>query len=278
MDENIKSPLFKVIEIMEGYLSEVVFAGGWAPLIYYHYLVGDKTRLPLLTQEFDLMVSRRINERDKLLDQLLREAGLHPEPRDSSSHPAYIYAGELEGHHIEMEFFTPMIGKGGSEAVKVQDHLLALPLRYADIVIYGAIEVIIDDHPLHNRANPIALMVPSPGAFILNKGLTFTRRQTAVKKEKDLYYVFDILARCPELREEIAEELDSLKLTSTTHGKWFNNFHKNLIEYFGDPDAKGVNMLFRQKPPSAFPGLDDQQFRQYAFETLKRFIEELRVR
>lgn len=78
MDESIKFHLFKVMDILEDYLSEVVFAGGWAPLIYYHYLVGDKTRTPLLTQEFDLRVRRRVSEREKSLHQLLQEAGCSP--------------------------------------------------------------------------------------------------------------------------------------------------------------------------------------------------------
>ncbi|MEW6555553.1 MAG: hypothetical protein AB1384_14870 [Actinomycetota bacterium] len=67
MEKTFKHSLFKVVEILGEYLSEVVFAGGWAPLIYYHYLIGDKARTPLLTQEFDLMVGRRIGKRDKSL-------------------------------------------------------------------------------------------------------------------------------------------------------------------------------------------------------------------
>jgi hypothetical protein len=170
-----------------------------------------------------------------------------------------------------------MIGRGGDDAIEVQDNLLALPLRFADIVISNAIEVVIDDYPLQTNANPIALLVPSPGAFILNKGLTFSRRQVAAKKEKDLYYIFDILARCPELREEISRELGILKRSSATHGKWFDSFLVNLSDYFADPDAKGVNMVFRQRPPVEFSGLDDQQFRQYVFETFKAFIGELNL-
>jgi hypothetical protein len=275
VEKTFKHSLFKVIEILGEYLSEVVFAGGWAPLIYYHYLIGDKARTPLLTQEFDLMVERRIANRGKSLYELLQDAGLHPEPRDSSPWPAQIYSGEIEGNHLELEFFTPMTGRGGDRAVEVQDNLLALPLRYADIIVSASTEVVIDDHPLHSVTTPVTLLVPSPGAFIFNKGLTFSRRQVTAKKEKDLYYIFDILARCPELRRGILEELGTIKRSSTTHAKWFKSFLKNMADYFGDPDAKGIGMVFRQRPPSAFPGLDDQQFSQYVFGIFKEFIEEL---
>ncbi|RJP27257.1 MAG: hypothetical protein C4536_14010 [Actinobacteria bacterium] len=275
MEKTFKHSLFKIIEILGEYLSEVVFAGGWAPLIFYHYLIGDKTRTPLLTQEFDLMVGRRIRSRGISLNELLRDAGLHPEPRDSSPHPAQIYSGEIKGNHLELEFFAPMTGRGGDRAIEVQDNLLALPLRYADIIVSAAMEVVIDDHPLHSVTTPVTLLVPSPGAFIFNKGLTFSRRQAASKEDKDLYYIFDILARCPELRQEILEEIGTLKRSSATHVKWFRSFLKNMADYFGDPDAKGINMVFRQRPSNAFPGLDDQQFRQYVFEIFKEFIEEL---
>lgn len=275
MEKTFKNSLFKVVEILGEYLSEVVFAGGWAPLIYYHYLIGDKARTPLLTKEFDLMVGRRIRSRGISLNEILRDAGLHPEPRDSSPWPAQVYTGEFEGHHLELEFFTPMTGRGGDRAIEVQDNLLALPLRYADIIVSAAMEVVIGDHPLHSVTTPVTLRVPSPGAFIFNKGLTFSRRQAASKKEKDLYYIFDILARCPELRQEILEELSALKRSSATHAKWFKSFLKNMTDYFRDLDARGINMVSRQRPPNAFPGLDDQQFRQYLFETFKEFIEEL---
>lgn len=275
MDERIKSQLFKVMDILEEYLSEVVFAGGWAPLIFYHYLVGDKARTPLLTREFDLMVRRRMGRRGRSLHQLLLEAGLRPEPRDSSPRPAQIFSGEIEGDRLELEFFTPMTGRSGDDAIEVQDNLLALPLRFADIVISNAIEVAINDHPLYTNANPIGLLVPSPGAFVFNKGLTFSRRQVSAKKGKDLYYIFDILARCPELREEIMGELSILKRSSATYSKWFNSFLGNMSKYFRDPDANGVDMLIRQRPSTAFSNLDDQQFRQYAFETLRVFLEEL---
>ncbi|MBC7230293.1 MAG: hypothetical protein H5T74_07885 [Actinobacteria bacterium] len=275
MEETFKHSLFKVVEILGEYLSEVVFAGGWAPLIYYHYLLGDKARTPLLTKEFDLMVARRIANKGKNLNELLLDAGLHPEPRDSSPRPAYIYSGEIEGNHLELEFFTSKTGRGGDRAIEVQDNLLALPLRYADIIVSNAMEVVIDDHPLHSVTAPAALLVPSPGAFIFNKGLTFPRRQVAAKKEKDLYYIFDILARCPELKPEILEELSTLRRSSATHAKWFKSFLTNMADYFGNPNAKGIWMVFRQRPPNAFPGWDDRQFRRYAFEIFKEFIEEL---
>jgi hypothetical protein len=63
--------------ILRSYLSEIVIGGGWAPLIYYHYLLGDKTKSPVRTFDIDLMVKTNVAVRgDKNIDELLTEAGL----------------------------------------------------------------------------------------------------------------------------------------------------------------------------------------------------------
>jgi hypothetical protein len=249
LDEDIKLGLFKVIDILKDYLPQVVFAGGWAPLIYYHYLLHDKARFPLLTKEFDLMVPKHVGVVDETIEHLLREAGLHAEPRDASSHTAFYFTGEVEGHNLEIEFFTPEVGRGSNRAIRVQNGLLAHPLRYADILISGAIEIAIDDHPLSTKTKSISIMTPSPAAFIFNKGLTFPRRQREVKKGKDLYYIFDILARCPELRGLILEGLSQLRQDNVAYGKWFSAFRKNVSNAFQDVNSREVRMVCGQRHP-----------------------------
>lgn len=275
MEENIKLGLFRVIEILEDYLPQVVFAGGWAPLLYYHYLVQDKDRYPLLTREFDLMVRDRVDVVDRTIDELLEEAGLHAEPYVASPDTAFFFSGEIEGFTLDIEFFTPKVGRGSEGAIEVQDGLLAQPLRFADILISNAIEIAVDDHPLASRTKPVSIMVPSPAAYIFNKGLTYRRRQREVKKGKDLYYIFDILARCPELREGILEGLDQLRQDNEVYSKWFSAFVKNLRQAFLDINTKEVAMVSKQRSPQAFVNLNDDQFRQYVFRTFMEFIDEV---
>ena len=45
--DDFKKGLFKALSILEDYLQDIVIAGGWAPLIYYHYLLDDKNLKPL---------------------------------------------------------------------------------------------------------------------------------------------------------------------------------------------------------------------------------------
>jgi len=42
---------------------------------------------------------------------------------------------------------------------------------------------------------------------------------------------------------------------------------------FHGPEASGIDALLNQKPPTAFPGLGDEQFRQYAFSVMSGLIE-----
>lgn len=44
MEDITKFSFLKTLWYLRDYLSDIVIGGGWAPLIYYHYLLGDKPR------------------------------------------------------------------------------------------------------------------------------------------------------------------------------------------------------------------------------------------
>jgi hypothetical protein len=50
---------------------------------------------------------------------------------------------------------------------------------------------------------PLIVQVPSPAAYIFQKGLSFTRRRDKQKAPKDLYYIFDILAGLPGIQDKM---------------------------------------------------------------------------
>lgn len=54
--DDFKRGLFKALSILEDYLQDIVIAGGWTPLIYYHYLLSDKSLTPLKTKDIDIVV------------------------------------------------------------------------------------------------------------------------------------------------------------------------------------------------------------------------------
>jgi hypothetical protein len=71
MDE-IKTGFFKTLWILRNYLPEMVIGGGWVPMIYYHYVIGDKSKEPVRTRDlyyiFDVLVNLETME-----DQIQKE-------------------------------------------------------------------------------------------------------------------------------------------------------------------------------------------------------------
>ncbi len=56
MSNIFKKEFFSTLLILRDYLSDIVIAGGWAPFIYYQYLLSDKEREPLRTKDIDIIV------------------------------------------------------------------------------------------------------------------------------------------------------------------------------------------------------------------------------
>ena len=50
MNDLFISGFLKTLRILNDYLSVIVIGGGWAPFIYYRYLLGDKAHEPIRTR------------------------------------------------------------------------------------------------------------------------------------------------------------------------------------------------------------------------------------
>jgi hypothetical protein len=46
-----------------------------------------------------------------------------------------------------------------------------------------------------------------------------------------------------------------------------------MSQQFGSVDSDGVEAIANQRPPTAFPGLNDEQFRQYVLSTMRLWLE-----
>jgi len=273
MPENFKAGFLKALWILRDYLSVIVVGGGWVPFLYYHYLVADKSREPIRTRDIDLLVDTHVPViGGKSVDRLLLEAGFKPVFRSSDTPPVTHYEGRIEGEEVEIEFLTDQRGAKDDIVLEVQEGLHAEALRFISIPITHAIEVTIDDFRIGEEHHPFTVKVPSPEAYIFHKGLIFERRKERQKKAKDLYYIFDILANCPELRERIINGLNGFEKQYPT---WFSSFIRNLQGNFSDLTADGIPMISSQRPAGAFPKLTEEQFRQYVLGIFQELIEEL---
>lgn len=275
MPENFKAGFLKTLWIIRDYLSEIVIGGGWVPLIYYHYLLADKSKEPIRTRDIDLMVKLKLPViGSKTVDQLLVEAGFEPNFKSRETPPVICYEGNIDGHEVEIEFLTDQRGAKEDVVIEVQKGLSAQSLRFISIPLTNVIEVEIDDIPVGDGSSTLKVKIPSPEAYIFHKGLVFARRKRQQKKAKDLYYIFDILANCLELRESIIKGLKELK-KAYPH-PWFRRFIRNLELNFSNLTSDGVMLVLSQRPAGALPNLNDEQFKQYILSTFEEFIGEIK--
>ena len=209
---------------------------------------------------------------NKTVDQLLTEAGLKAEFKSRSTPPVIHYTGVIDSYEVEIEFLTDQKGRLDKDVIKVQKGLHAETLRYLSIIIENTIEIDIDDFSTAESQKPIKVRIPSPEAFIFNKGLTFIRRQDKGKKAKDLYYIFDLLTDFKELDARVYK---GMKCFKQKYKPWFRAFVKNLSSYFDDENSEGVLLVLSQRVERNFPKMKDEQFKLYVYDVFKKFLEQI---
>ncbi|MBW1725432.1 MAG: hypothetical protein JRE61_08680 [Deltaproteobacteria bacterium] len=275
MNDPFISGFLKTLRILKDYLSVIVIGGGWAPFLYYRYLLGDKAHEPIRTRDIDFMVKTQVPViGSKTVDQLLVEAGFEAIFKSRDIPPLIHYEGNIDGLDVEIEFLTEQKGSRPDLVLKVQNGLHAEALRFISIVIENVIEVTIDDTVSVGDMSALKVKVPTPSAYIFHKGLVFTRRKDRKKMAKDLYYIFDIITGCSRIKPDIMVGFEDL---SQKYPAWFQTFVKNLSLYFESPSSEGVLWVAEQRPSSAFPGLNEDQFKRYVFITFEEFIQNLSV-
>lgn len=273
MSDLFKREFFETLMILEDYLSDIVIAGGWAPLIYYHYLLSDKTREPLRTKDIDIVVPEHLKKRrNKTIDAILTEAGFKMCFKSRHIPPVISYEGTIGEFEVEIEFLTHLRGERKNQVVVVQEGLHAQLLRFINVLLENSINVEIDDFKLEGN-KLLRVRVPSPGAFVFQKGLTFVRRAEPIKKAKDLYYIFDLLSNRDKLYEQIIKDINSFKESYPVN--WTKQVKRNLQTYFSNENAAGVLMVRSQRPESAFSEMGDAQFSQYVLGIFQEFIDSI---
>ena len=107
MPQDFKAGFLKTLWILRDYLPVIVVGGGWAPFLYYHYLLADKSREPIRTRDIDLLVDLQFPiVGEKSVDRLLLDAGFKPAFKSADIPPVTHYEGIIDGEEIEIEFLT----------------------------------------------------------------------------------------------------------------------------------------------------------------------------
>jgi hypothetical protein len=274
MMDDFARGLLKTLTVLRPYLLQIVIGGGWAPFLYYRYLAKKREHTPVLTRDIDFMVAHQIPiVGPQTIDEILTKEAKLTTAFKNLDNPAVIhYEGTIDGVEVEIEFLTDQAGSQEERVLIVQKGLHAEALRYVSIIVENTLLLEIDNAESAQGDGPLIVQVPKPAAYIFQKGLSFPARRDKQKASKDLYYIFDILAKIPD---EYIFEGGGFEVLSGKHPAWFNQFISNLSSQFESADAEGPVRIVEQRPADALPDLGDDQLRHFAHGTMVQFIQKM---
>ncbi len=274
MMDDFARGLLKTLTVLRPYLPQIVIGGGWAPFLYYRYLAKNREHTPVLTHDIDFMVGHQVPiVGPQTIDEILTKEAKLTTAFKNLDNPAVIhYEGTIDGVEVEIEFLTDQTGSQEERVLIVQKGLHAEALRYVSIIVENTLLLEIDNAESAQGDSPLIVQVPKPAAYIFQKGLSFPARRDRQKASKDLYYIFDILAKIPD---EYIFEGGDFEVLSGKHPAWFNQFISNLSSQFESADAEGPVRIVEQRPADALPDLGDDQLRHFAHGTLEQFMQKM---
>lgn len=252
------TPLVEVLEAVKPYLSDIVLVGGWVPVVYEQCTSMLPTPM-VRTADVDFACPSPLNVKGKPLDHLLKSAGFRCEMSGPTPVPFCRYVNERQ---LEIEFLTPLRGDGSVSVTELQEGLTAEPLRYLEILLTHTREVKVADY---------IVRVPWLSAFLFQKGLSFPQRRSALKKDKDLYYIFKIVQGVG-----VEPLITELKEIVGFHPKrWSRTLIRNLQEAFKDEHSYGVSSVAGQLMQIPSEQDDRESLVMKVFATMDDFIQAL---
>jgi hypothetical protein len=264
--------LLEALEAIGPYLEDTVLSGGWVPRVYAEVERPEDDGGILVTRDIDLAVPRALVRRAETLDDLLKGAGFTCEMLTDGAVPVmHFIARRDEPDELEVEFITPAAGSNDGPLV-VQTGVTAQAVKFGHLLLENTWEVSLADLGFDSASG--SLRLPTPAAFALNKSLTFPRRRDRAKREKDLYYLFYVVACFPSWHDWMLANLASI---AEERRPWVKKAEGLVERACLDESADGIDAILRQRPRAAFLGLDTDQFRQLVIATMGTWLDMLRA-
>jgi hypothetical protein len=254
------------LELLEPYLDTLVLAGGWVPFVYHHYLGRSATERAPLTRDIDIVVPEKIPIRGDSIDTVLKKAGLDCDFRSITEPPVTAYVGRIGKEDVEVEFLTHATG-ANEDVVHVQPGLTAQSLHYLSLLYDNT--WIVELERISIEGPPLRIRVPTPAAFVVHKGIIYRKRREQLKKAKDLFYLFHVLAIYGDEWETwIRSDLAGL---ARKHPTWLRRMVYRLESDFQSVDRPDVQTVVGQRPAGFLADLNDEQLAQYVLAVVLEF-------
>jgi hypothetical protein len=251
----------KVLTPLKEYLSEFVIVGGWVPVLYKHCTPFYNSN-PLHTRDIDIACPGCMPVKGKTLNDLLSQAGFTCEMQGDDVPPLCKYVADSD---IEIEFLTPLKGRGDVRTRNVQESLSAQTLRYVDILLEHTVEL--------ELPSGLVVRVPDLAAFIFQKGLSFPDRPQPMKRDKDLFYIYQVITTVDS--DTLATKLLG-NIFPAYHAKWADKFRCNLRLFFKTPDSLGpIGILGQIKQIPGYQSMSDETTKLSIYSTFVNFLYKL---
>lgn len=199
-----------VIEELQknGALEKLVLIGSWCTS-FYKSMFENSDEIPALrTSDIDFMIPNPHGITKKVnIHKILVNLGFDPNYQAISGLVKY------EHPILDIEFLTPELGKGKSEAYEIEPFSInAEGLRFLELLQRNLVEV---------SYKGIVLWIPSPEAFVLHKFIISRRRKRDDKAEKDIAMAKAIGELCLETDYHRKKLISTFK---SMNKKWQGNF------------------------------------------------------
>ena len=217
----------------------VIIGGGFALFIYKLYLSDPKLKNPPVgTRDIDSLIPRKIPEVSKKnIQNYLREAGFNHVFKDLNDPATEAYVKNIADAEVEIEFLTDDSVRNNKDKNVLIAGVVAQPLSYLTLSLQGTLE-------FHTHSGVTGHVV-TPSAWIFHKGLTFTKRKSALKALKDLYGIWYVGSQLGDFSDRALGEFNIL---AKQHPKWFKTFQKNLQNWLNSASPNDWSKLETQDP------------------------------
>ena len=210
---NEERPLRHILELLQPYGNDVTLIGGWVPYLYQRYDDFPEWRTRIAgTTELDVLLPQSLMTGDRRpIAELLASAGFSATPRSEGAIWSSKNADE------EIEFFTAHTGTaqhvGTMRAIVGQPDVAAIQLTELSLLIGNTKVLTLSSS--RRSSQQLTVRVPTLGAYVLNKSLTFTDRPSSAdggfhRAAKDVVYLCDVLSGGERVAERVRIDIRGL--------------------------------------------------------------------